>query len=253
MRRIPGLSTLCSLCLLLLVFSAPAFAAEVRLSVAASLTDVVRELSASYAAANPGTTFFPNFGSSGAMARQIAHGAPADIFISAHEKWMEYLVQERLISSGTVRNFAGNSLVFVAAGELRGASLREMPALRRIAIGSPRSVPAGEYAKQALENAEVWGELAAGGKLVMAEDVRQALVYADRGEVDGAFVYRTDALLARGSKILFEICADLHDPITYPMGLTVRGARNPAAVAFFDYLGTSEAKEILEKYGFAVN
>jgi len=87
---------------------------------------------------------------------------------------------------------------------------------------------------------------------VMAQDVRQALVYADRGEVDGAFVYRSDARLARQAAELFEVPAALHAPITYPMAQTDAGVKNPDAARFFVYLRSPEAKRILEKYGFEV-
>lgn len=238
------------LVLLFSILAMPVSAAEVRLSAAASLTDAVKELTSAFAVASPGISFQPNFGSSGALARQIVEGAPADLFISANQKWMDYLVQEREVSKETVRTLGGNRLVFVGAKGVRAASLKELPSLGRIAVGSPRSVPAGEYAKQALEKAGIWGTLASGGRLVMAEDVRQTLLYADRGEVDGAFVYRTDALLARDLKVLFEVPQNLYDPVTYPVALTLQGMKNPAAVAFYNYLKRPEAKKILQKYGF---
>lgn len=238
--------------LLVCILAIPVSAAEVRLSVAASLADAVKELTSVYKVANPGVSFRSNFGASGALAKQLGEGAPADIYISANQKWMDYLLRENQLSRGSVRILAGNTLVFVGAKGVRAASLKDLPVLGRIAVGSPRSVPAGEYAKSAMEKAGVWESLASGGKLVTAEDVRQALLYADRGEVDGAFVYRTDALLAREAKILFEVPQNLHDPVTYPVALTIQGVKNPAAVAFYDYLKKPEAKRILKKYGFVV-
>lgn len=236
--------------LLCLFLTTTASAAEVRLSVAASMTDAAKELIAAYQEKNDGVSFLPNFASSGALAKQIAQGAPADIFISANPKWMTYLVEEKRIPSESVRTLAFNSLVFVGRKGLAIATLDDLTKLQRIAIGSPRSVPAGQYAEQALKAAGLYDQLAA--KLVMAQDVRQALVYADRGETEGAFVYKTDALLAKEAIILLEVPQALYDEVTYPIGLTVEGRENPAALVFFDFLKTAEAADILKKYGFVV-
>lgn len=237
--------------ILVLLLALPAAAGEIRLSAAASLTDAVNALCAGYARAHPGTSCLPNFGASGTLAKQIAAGAPADLFVSANQQWVDFLLGEKRLAPGTVQTLAGNRLVF-AGPKGRATSLADLPRLQRIAIGSPRSVPAGQYAEEALKKAGVYEQLSAAGKLVLAQDARQALVYADRGEVDGAFVYATDARLAQQAVVLFEVAPELHSPITYPMGLTTVGARNPEAVEFFRYLQSDEAKKILEKYGFAV-
>jgi molybdate transport system substrate-binding protein len=229
---------------------APTFAAEIHLSVAASMTDAARELIAAYPNRAPDLRFLPNFASSGALAKQIAQGAPADLFISANPKWMQYLVDENRIPAERVRTLACNSLVFVGNKDLAINALADIAKLARIAIGSPRSVPAGQYAEQALQAAGLYDRLQ--GKLVMAQDVRQALVYADRGEVEGAFVYRTDALLAKEAVILLDVPQALYSEVTYPIGLTAEGQANPAAAAFFAFLQTAAATKILEKYGFVV-
>lgn len=232
----------------LVVAVPPAAAGQVRLSVAASLTDAVKEIAALYTGAHPGVEVLPNFGSSGALAKQIAEGAPADIYISANPKWMQSLVEQGRIVPGQTTTLATNTLVFVGRSGLQLARLDALTRLRRIALGSPKNVPAGQYAKQALQAAGLYEALA--GKLVLAQDVRQALVYADRGETDGAFVYKTDALLAKEAKTLLEIPQILYDPVTYPMGLTQQGASSLDAVGFFDFLKTSAARKILDKYGF---
>jgi len=240
-------------CLLLfsLILALPAGAGEIRLSVAVSLTDAMNEICADYATAHPGTTCVGNFGGSGTLAKQIAAGAPADIFISANPKWVDFLIDEKRIAADTVRVLAANALVFV--GPKGGAaSMAELPKLRRLAIGSPKSVPAGYYAEEGMRQAGVYTALAAAGKLVMAQDVRQALVYAERGEVDGAFVYQSDALMARKVVILFEVPKGYHSPITYPMALTVSGRANPEAQAFFAYLQSAETGKVLTKYGFVL-
>ncbi len=236
--------------LLSILVNSTVTAAEVRLSAAASMTDAVKALIASFRSKAQDVAFLPNFASSGALAKQIAQGAPTDLFISANPEWMTYLVEEARVPAGTVRAFARNSLVFVGRKGLAVATLADVADLQRIALGSPGSVPAGQYAEQALKAAGLYPKVA--GKLVMAQDVRQALVYADRGEVDGAFVYRTDALLAQGAVILLEVPQNLYHEVTYPIGLTVEGVANPAAIAFSDFLMTAEAEAILKTYGFEV-
>jgi len=238
------------LALALALSDAPARAGEVRLSVAASMTDATRSLIAAYAGQTPGVTFLPNFAASGSLAKQIVQGAPADLFVSANPKWMDYLVTQGRIPAATVRPFARNTLVLVGQKGLVLSSLADLAKLDRIAIGSPGSVPAGQYAEQALRQAGLFARVQ--GKLVMAQDVRQALVYAERGEADAAFVYRSDALLGRRTVILLEVPQELYDPIVYPLGLTVAGEKNPAAVAFYDFLSSAAAGEILKKFGFVV-
>lgn len=225
-------------------------AETVYLSVAASMTDAFRELVTTFSAAHPADRLLPNFASSGSLAKQIDQGAPADIYVSANPRWMTYLVGKGLIAPGSDRIFAYNQLVFVGVENLKDPTLHGLVRLDRIALGSPRSVPAGQYAKQAMENADVYAVLEAGKKLVMAKDVRQALLYADRGEVDGAFVYRTDALLARNARILFTVPAELYDRVSYPLALTVSGAEKEPARAFYDFMAGPQAESILSRYGF---
>ena len=236
--------------LLSLVLASTGFAAEVRLSVAASLTDAVKELVTVYGKKVGNVTVLANFGSAGSLAKQISQGAPADIYISANPRWMDYLVEEKLIPADQVRTFAFNSLVLAGRPDLPVKNLEDITKLRRIAISSPKSSPAGQYTEQALKAAGLYEKVK--DKLIMAKDVRQALIYADRGETDGAFVYKTDALLAKEAIILLEVPQTLYDEVTYPIALTFTGAEKPEAVAFYDFLKTAEATCILKKYGFLV-
>jgi len=235
-----------------LIAASVVHAAEVRLSAAASMTDVIKALIGSFHSQHPGVAIFPNFGPSGGLAKQIQQGAPADIYISANRKWMTYLVDQKLIEPGTDAVFAYNSLVFVGKKEKEVTGMGDLAKLARIGIGTPRSVPAGQYAEQALRASGLYDQLLEKGKLVMAKDVRQALIYADRGETDGSFVYKTDALLATSAGILFEVPQDLYSTVAYPIGLTIAGAAKSEAKAFYDYLTSSEAKSIIAKYGFSV-
>ena len=231
---------LCFLCL-----AAPALAGAINLSVAASLKEVVNELSDNFARKHPGVKLVKNYGASGALAKQVENGAPADIFISANLEWMDYLKNKKLADSTTVGTFAYNTLVFAGAPG-KASSMQDLLKLERIAIGSPKSVPAGEYAMEAFKKAGLDKRLEK--KLVMAKDVRECLMYAERGEVDGALVYRTDALQAKQAKILFTVPQELYPRVTYP--LTIAGAKNRDAAAFFVYLHSDDAKTVLNKYGF---
>lgn len=148
--------------------------------------------------------------------------------------------------------FAGNSLVFIGTPKTAPLSLEKLVDLQRIAMGNPESVPAGQYAKQAMERAGIYAALAQKKNFILTDDVRQALMYADQGEVDGAFVYTTDALLTKNAKILFTVADSLHDAIQYPMLMTNSGQKNEAAKEFYVYLTGTEAKAILEKFGFRV-
>ena len=245
----PVMKLLLTLAALLCMISA-AVAGEINLSIAASLKDVVNELSDSFARKHPGVKFLKNYGGSGSLAKQIENGVPADIFISANLEWMDYLKQRKLVDSAGVGVFTYNTLVFAGSREKKVATVQGLLKLEKIAIGSPKSVPAGEYAAEAFKKAGIDKQLAK--KLVMARDVRECLMYVERGEVDGAFVYRTDALQARQAKILFTVPQNLYPRVTYPMGLTMAGTKNKEAEAFFKYLESDDAKAVLGKYGFTL-
>jgi molybdate transport system substrate-binding protein len=246
MKKVGAKLFLTLLCLVLLW--APALAGEVYLSVASSLKDVINELSDSFAQQHVGIKFLKNYGGSGALARQIENGAPADIFISANLEWMDYLQDKSLMDGASIVIFAYNTLVFVGAADQKVSSMQDLLKLEKIALGSPKSVPAGQYALEALKKAGIDKQLEK--KLVMAKDVRECLMYAERAEVDGAFVYNTDAIQAKQAKVLFTVPEDLYSRVTYPMGLTLTGAMNKDAEAFYKHLQGEDARAVLEKYGF---
>ena len=233
-------------CLVLL--ATPVFAGDVNLFIAASLKEVINELSDNFAKKNQGLKFVKNYGASGALVKQIENGAPSDVFISANLEWMDYLKNKKLADVASIGTFTYNTLVFAGTSG-KASSMQDLVKLERIAIGSPKSVPAGEYATEALKKSGLDKQLEK--KLVMAKDVRECLMYAERGEVDGAFVYRTDALQAKQAKILFTVPQDLYSRVTYPMSLTIAGANHKDAAAFFAYLHGDEARAVLTKYGFA--
>lgn len=162
---------------------------------------------------------------------------------------MDYLKNKNLVDTGSIGTFTYNTLVFAGAAG-KASSMQDLTKLEKIAIGSPKSVPACEYAMEAIKKSGIDKQLE--NKLVMARDVRDCLMYAERGEVDGAFVYRTDALLAKQAKILFVVPQELYQRVVYPMALTMAGTKNKDAEAFFQYLQSSDAKTVLGKYGFAL-
>jgi len=236
--------------ILFLFLVSSAGAGEIRIFAAASMTDAVDAVGIAFVREHPEAALIRNYAASGTLARQIDLGAPADLFISANPEWMDYLIRKSRVKPESITILTGNSLVFIGRPELKIASLGDLEGLGRIAIGSPQSVPAGEYAKDALTHSGLYGKLLAEGKLVMAKDVEQALIYADRGEVDGAFVYATDALLAKRAALLLTVPAELHPRIVYPMALTNAGSANPEAREFFEFLQSPECRAILGQYGF---
>lgn len=249
MRTIMNVLSLALCCIPFL--TSTALAGELNLSVAASLRETINELSDVFEKKYPGVKILRNFGASGALAKQIEQGAPADLFISANTEWVVYLKDRKLVEPATIGTFAYNALVFAGTTKLPVSGMKDLAKLRQIAIGSPRSVPAGEYAMESFKAAGIDKELA--GKLVMAKDVREAMKYAELGEVDGALVYRTDALLlGKQAKILFTVPEGLHDRVTYPLALTVAGTKKRDAVEFLRFLKSAEARKVLEKYGFTV-
>jgi molybdate transport system substrate-binding protein len=238
--------------LISLVFIGSAQAGEVDIAVAASLTDACKQIISNFNGRYPDIIIRANYSSSGALAKQIVQGAPVDIYISANPQWMAFLIDKHRIAKGTVSTLAHNTLVVIGRPPISIASLGELGTLERIAIGSPQSVPAGQYARQAMREAHVYQDLLSGNKLVMVKDVRQALLYADRGEVDGAMVYKTDALMAEHAKILFSVPENLYDRITYPMALTTEGDKKKDAQIFHVFLQSPNAKAILKNFGFEV-
>ncbi|NTU92147.1 MAG: molybdate ABC transporter substrate-binding protein [Chlorobiaceae bacterium] len=228
----------------------PAMAGQFNVSAAASLKEAINEMADKFSAKHPGTTIVKNFGASGALAGQIENGAPADLFISASTDWIDYLMNRKMLDASSKKDFAYNALVFAGTTPKKVSGMNDLTKLDRIAIGSPKSVPAGDYAMEAMKKAGIDQKLAA--KLVMAKDVRECLTYAEMGEVDGSFVYRTDALQAKKAKILFVVPENLHTRVSYPMALTVNGSRNADARAFFAWIQGGEAKSILKKYGFVL-
>jgi molybdate transport system substrate-binding protein len=247
---------LCRLCLLvmvsLMVMAMPVRAEEINLFAAASMRDTVDALCDAFAEINPGIAFQKNYGASGILAKQIENGAPADVYISANTKWMDYLKGKKMVNAASIAVIAYNELVFVGMPELKVSALQDIVTLERIAIGSPMSVPAGQYAMEAIKNSGLDQPLR--GRLVMARDVRECLMYAERAEVEGAFVYMTDAQqMAKKTRVFFVVPQELYSRVTYPAALTASGSAQPQAAAFLKYLRSPAAQKIFALFGFTEN
>jgi molybdate transport system substrate-binding protein len=239
--------------LLLLARSMPADAQEVMLSVAISMKDAVEELGRGFMAARPGVTMRYNFGSSGELQKQIEAGAPVDLFIAAAQRQMDELQAKSLIVVASRRVFARNVLTVVkpADSKIDIAKPGDLLDARvtRIVIGNPKTVPVGQYAEESLRALGLWDRLQR--KLVLSENVRQALDYVARGEVEAGFVYATDAATRpREVKESFRPAEDTYRPVLYPAAIVV-GARHPAiAQAFLDLLTSRDGQRVLGRLGF---
>jgi molybdate transport system substrate-binding protein len=234
--------------LLLVITTSPAFAGEIRLSAGAGMKPVLDVLSGNFAKAHPGATFIKNYAAAGALALQIENGAPADVYISADSKWVEYLKARKLLAPESITPFAWNEIVVIGAPVRKVSSMNDLTKLGRIALGNPNSAPAGEMAMDAIISAGLEHQLA--GKLVMTRDMPQTLMYAETGAVDAAFVHLTEALTARKAKILFTVPHALYNRTPFTMALTPTGAANADARSFFSYLKSDRAKSILKRYGY---
>lgn len=201
-----------------------------------------------------------SFAASSALARQVLAGAPADLFVSADEAWMDALAARRLIAPGTRADFLGNRLVVVAAaGRLGrragGIPLRPAAALARVlgaaplAMADTQGVPAGRYGKAALQRLGAWAAIAP--HVVQAENVRAALALVERGAAPYGIVYRTDALASGKVRIAGMFPAASHPPIVYPLA-RLAGSANPQAEAFRRFLLSPGGRAIFVRYGFTI-
>jgi len=232
--------------------SLAATAQQITVSAAASLTQAFRDIAMRFEASRPGVTVRLNFAASGVLLQQIANGAPADVFASADQDTMDRGVSQQLFDPATRRDFAANTLVVVAPaggpqGLARTADLAA-PAVRRIALGKPATVPAGRYARQVLERESLWAQVEP--RLVYADSVRQVLDYVARGEVEAGFVYRTDALLMP-DKVDIRFTATGHEPVTYPLAVVATSRQAALAKDFAAFVLGAEAQAVLARNGFA--
>ena len=246
MRLLAGLA-------LLLVMVVPARAQEMTISAAISTKEVVEELGRGFMAARPGVTLRYNFGSSGELQKQIEAGAPVDLFISAAQRQMDELEKKGLVVAATRRIFARNVLTVVKPTDSKidiskPADLLD-PRVTKIVIGNPKTVPVGQYTEESLRTLGLWDRLQP--KLVFAENVRQALDYVARGEVDAGFVYTTDAAVRRQQVTeAFRPAEDTYRPVLYPAAMVAGAQQAALAQAVLELLVGREGRAVLARFGF---
>ncbi len=237
--------------------SASAAAEDKSLTVfaAASMKNALDDINAAYAT-KTGIKIVASYAASSALAKQIEQGAPADVFVSADTDWMDYVALKKTIDEPSRVNLLGNSIVLIApkASKIEiitidpGFDLATLAGDGRIATGDVKSVPAGKYAKAALQKLGAWQS--AETKFAMADSVRAALTLVARGEANLGIVYATDAKIEPGVKVVGSFPADSHPAIVYPVAATITA--KPETNDYLAFLRSTAAKTVFERYGFTV-
>lgn len=231
-------------------------AEPVKVFAAASLKNALDEVGAAWTKSDAAKSITSSYAASSALAKQIEQAAPADVFISADLDWMNYVEERKLLKDGTRKTLLGNALVLVAAKgsgiqiELKqGADLAGALDGGKLAVGDVKAVPAGKYAKAALESLGLWASVES--SLAQAENVRAALALVARGEAKLGIVYSTDAKAEPEVEVAGTFPEDSHPPIVYPVAV-IATSTNPDAQAFLEFLSSPEAGAIFTAQGFTV-
>ncbi|MDK7280442.1 molybdate ABC transporter substrate-binding protein [Haemophilus seminalis] len=233
------------------------FAASAKVTVfaAASMTDALQQVAKDYAKQNPKNKVVFSFASSSTLAKQIEEGAPADIFVSASNKWMKYLSEKDLTVKETEKVLVGNDLVLIAPAKsavnsVDIAKVEWINALKDsyLSVGDPAHVPAGQYAEEALTKLNLWDKVQE--RLARAKDVRGALALVERAEAPYGIVYSTDAKVSQQVKTVAVFPADSHKPVVYPVSI-LKDHDNTDSRDFLKYLESDAAKKVLVGYGFS--
>ena len=233
------------------IATSAARATELIVAAAASLTNAFTEIGQAYEKVSPGTRVLFTFAASGQLLQQIAHGAPIQVFASADLDTMDRAEKGGLIRPSSRANFAANKLIVVVPGDsaLGISKLADLAKsqVQKIALGTPETVPAGHYAREALEKARLWEPLSP--KFIFTQSVRQSLDYVSRGEVDAGFVYATDAPAAPIKvRTAFEVAQDR--PILYPIAAVAGSGDEQRALDFIAFVRSPAGQALLAKYGF---
>lgn len=243
-------------------FSTLAKAGNITLAAAASLKDALEEIKPELEKALPGTTLAITTGASGTLSQQILQGAPIDVFLSAASKPMEALAKEKALAEDTRRFLLTNEIVLVVPqknpADIKSFEDLKEARVKRIAMGEPRSVPAGDYASQVLKKKNLENALAP--KLILAKDVRQVLAYVERGEADAGFVYASDLLAKNAGAVKTVATApkDSHEAIVYEIAVVAKEKSKADAKRFeeakkvLEYLAGKNSGKTWVKYGFTL-
>jgi molybdate transport system substrate-binding protein len=242
---------------LLFALAQPAMAQEtITVFAAASMKNALDDVDAAFTKV-AGVKVTASYAASSALAKQIEQGAPADVFVSADLRWMDYLTERKMIKPDTRVNLLGNRLVLIAPKDSKldhvaigqGFDIAKLAGNGRIAVADVKAVPAGLYAKAALTKLGAWA--AAEPKLAQAENVRATLAFVARGETPLGIVYETDAKIEPKVKIVGVFPANSHPPVTYPVAATA-STKKTDLPKYLTFLRSKQAKDIFEKYGFSV-
>jgi molybdate transport system substrate-binding protein len=254
-RRRAAVHRIASIIFALAVLLTSPLAAQEALTVfaAASLKNALDDVNAAFTKAT-NIKVTASYAASSALAKQLETGAPADVFVSADLKWMDYVAEKKAIKPDTRVSLLGNKLVLIAGKDSKlsnvqigqGFDITKLAGDGRIAIADTKAVPAGLYAKEALQKLGAWK--AAEPKLAQAENVRATLAYVARGETPVGIVYETDAKVEPNVKIIGVFPEGSHKPVTYPVAATVNA--KPDTAKYLNFLRTGAAKAVFEKYGF---
>ena len=226
----------------------------ITVSAASSLTNVFKDITPVFERQHPAIKVQLNFASSGQLLQQIAKGAPVDVLASADQETMDWAQDNNLIKKKTRKNFASNTLVLVVP-KLSNGQPKQIPSglsdllrnnYQRIVVGLPASVPVGRYTKAVLEKYHLWSVLEP--KIISAQNVRQALDYIARSEVDAGFVYATDALMSADVQVAFTIPTE--NKILYPIAITQASSHEKEAQQFITFVNGPAGQALLAKYGF---
>lgn len=240
---------------LLAAFSGPTIAADnITVFAAASLTNALQEIAAQYKKEKQ-VDVVASYASSSTLARQIEQGAPADLFISADQQWMDYAIDKLQIVANTRYTLLGNELVLIAPQDSKidkvvidkKTDWKTLLEGGRLAVGDPDHVPAGIYAKESLENLGAWATLAP--EMARANNVRSAMALVERAEAPLGIVYGSDAIASNKVKVVGIFPKASHKSVEYPMAI-VKGHENPTVSDFYHYLKSPQAAEIFKNYGF---
>jgi molybdate transport system substrate-binding protein len=230
-----------------------AWADEILVSAAASLTDVLKEIASGYHSKSKNTVKF-NFGPSSGLARQIEEGAPADIFFSADLPQMDALQKQNLIEPGTRKNLLSNQLVIIVPADSKLAIQSPKDLLKadvkKIVLAEPSSVPVGVYSSKYLTDEGLWEQVKS--KVVPVQDVRATLASVESGNVEAGFVYKTDAAISNKVRIAYEVPIEKGPKITYPVAIVKESKKKDAARDFMTFMLSPASKAMFKKFGFVV-
>lgn len=240
--------------LIAILLSTSAQSEQVTIFAAASLTNALNQISEEYQQQH-NDKIITSFASSSVLARQIAQGAPVDIYISADQQWMDYLQEKQLIENNSRKTILGNTLVVVTFQEsnqtkfniTKNTDWTSLLKKERLAMGDPEHVPIGIYAKEAFTRLGLWEQVE--NKLARTDNVRSTLLLVERQEVPLGIVYKSDSIVSAKVRIVATFPPSSHKPVEYPLAI-VKDHNTPAVMSFYHFLQSDRAKTIFNKYGF---